>query len=299
VSFRCALASLERQDPLAGTASTVRAFLLLEDCGPWGVDALRDSRIPSDVLAELRARTAAARVRPLLVRRPLRAHRPPVGGPVRVFAAYVDRVAPWLETGTLAGVGDVLDLDLEALGAGSSPGLTRTDQQMFCVCTHGRHDVCCAEQGRPVAGALAASHPEHSWEVSHIGGDRFAANVLVLPHGLYYGRVDPAQAPALADTHLRGELDLDLLRGRSSFPFTAQVAEIEVRRRLGDTDLDAVRLESCRSDGDRTVVVLSVADARYRVVVRRDANAERHRLTCRATREGRMPELVVESLEPA
>jgi hypothetical protein len=299
VSFRCALASLGRQDPLAGTASTVRAYLLVEDQGPWGVDALRDSRVPADVLAELRRRTTAARVRPLLVRRPLRADRPPVGGPVRVFAAYVDPVRPWLETATLSRVESVLDLDIEALGRGSSPGLTPSEEPLFCVCTHGRHDVCCAERGRPVAAALAASHPAHSWEVSHIGGDRFAANLLVLPHGLYYGRVEPASAPGLVEAHLRGELDLELLRGRSSLPFAAQVAEIELRRRLGVTDLDAVRLEWCRAQEDRTVVVLVAAGVRYRAVVGRGTGAAWHQLTCRATRTNPVPELVVESLEPA
>src|SRR4029453_5830608 len=60
----------------------------------------------------------------------------------------------------------------------------------------GRHGACCAERGRPVAAALAQAHPEETWEVSHIGGDRFAGNLLVLPNGLYYGRLDPG--PALA-----------------------------------------------------------------------------------------------------
>ena len=41
--FRCSLASAQRDDELAGTASTVRAFLLVECIGSWGVDALRDS----------------------------------------------------------------------------------------------------------------------------------------------------------------------------------------------------------------------------------------------------------------
>ena len=37
VTFRCAAASLAREDDLAGTASTVRSFLLLEHAGSWGV----------------------------------------------------------------------------------------------------------------------------------------------------------------------------------------------------------------------------------------------------------------------
>ena len=90
----------------------------------------------------------------------------------------------------LTDIHEVHDLDVEALGAGRSPGLTPHAGPGLRVCTHGRHDTCCAERGRPVAAALAAAHPELTWEVSHIGGDRFAANALVLPHGLYYGRLD-------------------------------------------------------------------------------------------------------------
>ena len=163
----------------------------------------------------------------------------------------------------------LLDLDLEALGRGESLGLTRTDEPVFAVCTHGRHDACCAELGRPTVAALTASHPEQTWEVSHIGGDRFAANLLVLPEGLYYGRVTPEAAPELADRHRSGHLDLDLLRGRSGLPFPAQVAEVAARRVAGATGLRDLRVLSVRRDGDLSVVRLEVAGAGYDVRVRR------------------------------
>src|ERR1700709_2149658 len=100
MSFRCAAASLERDESALGTASTVRAFLLVENSGPWGVEALRDSRLPDEVKNALRARSAAARGPRLLVRR----HRgPPTGPGIRVFAAYADPVSPWMETTTVAG----------------------------------------------------------------------------------------------------------------------------------------------------------------------------------------------------
>ena len=54
---------------------------------------------------------------------------------------------------------EVHDLDVEALGAGRSPGLTPHLDPVFAVCTHGRHDTCCAERGRPAAAALAGAHP--------------------------------------------------------------------------------------------------------------------------------------------
>ncbi|QWZ08237.1 hypothetical protein KRR39_23450 [Nocardioides panacis] len=283
MAFRCAAASLARDEPAVGTASTVRAFLLVENAGPWGTEALRDARLPAEVKDGLQARSAATGVRALLVRRHGGA---PTGPGIRVFAAYADPAAPWMETATLAAPEVLLDLDLEALGRGRSPGLTPTDEPVFCVCTHGRHDACCAELGRPTVSALAARHPEQTWEVSHIGGDRFAANLLVLPAGLYYGRVAPADAPTVAAAHLSGHVDLDLLRGRSGFPFPVQVAELAVRRETGDTRLDAVRLVGLRTVGDGSEVTLDVGGATYDVRVRR-TTGEHERLTCRATRDSR------------
>ena len=35
-----------RDEPLAGTATHVRTWLLLEHSGPWGNDALLDARLP-------------------------------------------------------------------------------------------------------------------------------------------------------------------------------------------------------------------------------------------------------------
>ncbi len=285
--FRCASASLLRDEPVAGTASTVRAYLLLEQPGSWGIDALRDARLPDGLGGELRRRAAQAGVRVLLVRRPGRARRATgVPDPARrVFAAFADPHRPRLESTTVPDLSAVLDLDLPALRATGSVGLDQHDGPVFCVCTHGRHDACCAERGRPVAAALARAHPEETWEVSHIGGDRFAGNALVLPHGLYYGRLDPPSAVALAGAHLSGDLDLDRLRGRSGHPMPVQFAEIALRRQLGETGLQALRLVSRRTDGDLTEAVFDRAGSEYAVRVRSAPGADLHRLTCRADRD--------------
>ena len=278
--FRCAASSLGHREELVGTASTVRAFLLIEAPGPWGVDALQDCRLPSDVKEGLARSTQRTGVRPLLIRRHGRSD--PDG--LRVFAAYADPVLPWVETTRLEDAWDLRDIDLDALGAGRSPGLEPHGSALFLVCTHGRHDVCCAELGRPVAAALAGAHPEETWEVSHIGGDRFAGNVLVLPHGLYYGRVDAESALGLAEAHLDSRLDLDHLRGRSGYGFAAQAAEIFLRRELDCVGIDALSLRAHRREGAETESVFSHGTQRWTVRVRSTVG-QPTQLTCRATRE--------------
>ena len=286
-AFRCAGASVLRDEPLAGTASTVRAFLLVEHAGPWGVDALKDARLPDGLGPRIAAAAAAAKVRVLLVRRPGGVK--PQPGQHTVLAAYADPVAPWLETGTVTDLHDVLDLDLAGLRAGRSVGLERTVEPVFAVCTHGRHDACCAEQGRPVAKALTQAHPEHTWEVSHIGGDRFAGNMVVLPHGLYYGRLDAPSALAVAAGVTTGEVELDHLRGRSGLPMPVQHAEIALRRDLGETRGDAVRFVRRTSVDDLTTAVFEVAGSAWEVVVRSARGSDLQRLTCRATRDNPVP----------
>jgi hypothetical protein len=285
-AFRCSADSLLRGDDLAGTASTVRAFLLVENPGPWGVEALRDARLPDGLGHAVGHAAAEAKVRPLLVRRP---DRQPHQDGIRVFAAYAHPERPWVESTVLADPHALLDLDLQALGAGRSPGLTPYDGSLLCVCTHGRHDACCAERGRPVVGALGLAHPDETWEVSHIGGDRFSGNLLVLPHGFYYGRLTPDAALAVADAHADGALDLEHLRGRSGYSMPVQFAEIALRRELGETRDRALRLVGRTSEDHVTRAVFDVEGSTWLVQVRTVPGAELAQLTCRASRDNPIP----------
>ena len=296
--FRCAAASVLRDEPLSGTASTVRAFLLVEHPGPWGIDALRDARLPDGLDERLRDRARAAGVRVLLVRR---SRRDPSTRP-RVLAAHPHPHHPWLEAGQVDDLHELLDLDLAALRAGRSVGLPAAEGPVLCVCTHGRHDACCAERGRPVAAALALARPAASWEVSHIGGDRFAGNLLVLPHGLYYGRLSPEDAVAVADAHDRGHLVLDHLRGRSGLPMPVQYAEIALRRELGETRVEALRWTHRSVAGDTTTARFAHAatGTAYDVVVRTVADGGgEHQLTCRASRANPAPRHELVSIDPS
>jgi hypothetical protein len=277
-AFRCSGASRGLGEPQEGTASTVRAFLLLEAAGPWGFEIAHDSRLPAEVRERLRELEQHHRVRPLLVRRPGRT----VTRGHRLFAGFVRSERPWLESTVLTDVRELLDLDLGTLADGVRPGLDRHDEPVFAVCTHGRHDACCAERGRPLCAALSRAAPEHTWEVSHVGGDRFSANVLVLPHGLYYGRLEPPDAAAFAAAHLDGRLDLDHLRGRSTYPFSVQAAEVHLRRHLAEDRIAPLELADHQRHGTETVAVFGVDGARWEVRVHTELG-ERRQLTCRAT----------------
>jgi hypothetical protein len=213
-----------------------------------------------------------------------------------VYAAHVGRDLGWLQTAVLDHPGELLDLDVAALGAGRSPGLVPVDGPVFFVCTHGKHDACCAEKGRPVAAALSAAYPDQTWEVSHIGGDRYAGNALVLPDGLYLGRLDADNAVAAAADLLGGRLPLDVLRGRTHLPMAAQAGEIALFRHLGETAMASIRVLGHHRQDDVTTVDLARSDERWRVVVRTTLGP-RALLTCQARQENPTPRHEVVSVE--
>jgi hypothetical protein len=280
-SERCSHLSEARDEPLAGTASTVRSWLLLEHPGPWGRNAPADTRMPQGLGAEIRRRCNEARVRPLLIRR---APGAPSTSGVPCFAIRSGPGEPWIETTTLGKIGDALELDLDGLGRGERPGLETHDRPLFLVCTHGRRDVCCAERGRPLAVELSRSHPDETWESTHIGGDRFAGNLLAFPHGLYFGRVGPDEAAGIASAYLEGRLALEHFRGRSSLPFVVQAAEIALRRREGLDGIDDVVFEGADGHDDLHEATFAASSGRFTVTVEVEAT-EPHFLTCQSAHE--------------
>jgi hypothetical protein len=267
---------------VAGTATHVRAFVLIEHHGPWGVSAPGESRLPDEVKQHLGGHRA---VKVLMARRHHKAHR---GATYQAMVCFPARRL--LLRTTFEDPAELLEVDLAAVSRGESPSGTpalsweQVAGPLYGVCTHGRHDACCAERGRPVCAALSEIRPDETWEVSHIGGDRFAANMLVLPDGLYYGRVTPGSVGALVGRHEDGRLDLDLLRGRTTVPMPVQYAEIALRRHLGEDRLDAVRLTG--RDGD--TCEFTHGGERWRVTVARTL-AEQASLTCSAVKQGRVP----------
>ncbi|HEX9994333.1 MAG TPA: sucrase ferredoxin [Acidimicrobiales bacterium] len=280
--YRCAPASLARDEPMPGTASRVRSWVLVEQPGPWGRTALRESRLDPEVGEALEALGRRHRARVLLVRRPGRVASPHP----RVYLAHTARTAGWLEELDLPSAADLLDLDWSRITAPEPPGYGRAcAAPVHLVCTNGRHDACCADMGRPVVRALVAAGVRSVWESSHVGGDRFAANLVSLPSGVYLGRVDPVTAPAVVADLERGLLPLPNFRGRSCDPPLVQVADACARRETGVVEIDGLPLAGVEAVGDDAVRVTFLAPGGrpVRVLVARQRADAATVLTCTAT----------------
>ena len=242
---RCALASLRRADPLSGTASPVERYLLVEHPGPWGPSAHPDADLPPAHGKALREAAARLHARLLLIRRPGR--RPAEA--VRAWAyADVREGHEELRWGSYPAA--------ELAAALFDPADTvPSDEPAYLVCTQGRHDQCCAVEGRPVAQALQALDPARTWECTHVGGDRFAGNVVLLPHGLAYGRVTADRVREVVDAYAEARVVPALLRGRNAHPPVAQHVAAEIRAATGAEGVGDVRLLRVERTGHDAWVV--------------------------------------------
>ncbi len=211
----------------------------------------------------------------------------PLAGTAPVAARWelVERPKPWGRDHGLV-VGGAKVLLVRALSQGQSLGPGRK----YLVCTNGARDQCCGIRGPAVAAALERARPGRAYECSHLGGHRFAANVLVLPDALCFGRLDARSAAALAEALDAGVLPLDNFRGRTMLAAEEQAAEILLRRELALTGLDDVR----------HVEAMTFDTAQGRVLVRVHAERlEPRRVSCRDDKLEAPTRWTLKSLEPA
>ncbi|UXA21034.1 sucrase ferredoxin [Mycobacterium sp. SMC-4] len=232
-----------------GTASAGHTWLLLELEGGWGPSAFLQS--PSVIDPQLgRAvvrRAEAAKLRIAAIRRHGRRSATPRW---RWYVAHADPGVESLWHGEVGDPREYLEVPLD--GSGGEP----VSGPLVAVCAHGKHDQCCAVRGRAAVSAIAAAYPENTWECSHLGGDRFAATMLILPEGLCYGRVDSTDAAGLVTRYLDGRLDTRFLRGRTSLPHAVQAAQHFARLELGDDRIHAFAPLDVESEQELTRVVL-------------------------------------------
>jgi Sucrase/ferredoxin-like len=237
----CATVARTLGETPEGTATPMRSWVLIEHPEAWArdvADTVLRAAFPAGRLRELAELRRRHGLRPLLIRRAGYRAGSPARRTVLVGSAHAGR--RWLERVEIGDLRELADLDLAAVAAGRGGHGTPVTEPVFGVCTHGAKDMCCATLGRPVAKALAGAAPGRVWETTHLGGDRFAGNVLVLPGGFLYGHVTATSAPRLAAAADDGRVLPELLRGRTSVGMRAQVAEIAVRRVTGLHRLDDV-----------------------------------------------------------
>jgi hypothetical protein len=278
----CTDLSRENDEPLGATASRIDNWFLIEYRGLWARDALTGSGLTDQVKDHLRDQVRSVpHGRLLFVRRPDRRRRPEL-------VAFTAASRPGETTVTRTEFGAYDDLRGLDLLAGAQAG-----HPLFLVCTHGKHDPCCARYGRPLYEALRDElEPDWAWQVSHIGGDRFAGNLVCLPEGLYYGRVDRETAGAVLDEHLARRILMANYRGRSIFTFPVQAAERRIREQEGLFGIDDLSLRRVERENGSLRVTFTAGTQTHELRVDEELG-DLTRLTCGSESLERPPRYVV------
>lgn len=302
--FYCSELSLQRDEQPVGTASTGEVWLLLEYTQAWGARAFQESHLSRPVKAHLnRLLRTIPRSRLLLIKQ----DRQPQGH----LSLFVVRS---LESDTsiarlkLENYEQVLDLSVERIATGNYG----TDAEilfnpLYLVCTHGKRDKCCAKFGYALYKSLRAAAGASVWQSSHVGGDRFAANLICFPHGLFYAHVTEESGRKLVSEYEEGRLSLDNYRGRACYPSPIQAAEFFVRSEsglMGVNDLRFSGYDSIRERNWRVKFVAPLEGSTHEVYLTSRLSEFESLLTCQATEEKRVVQYLlndyrVTRLEPS
>jgi hypothetical protein len=217
---------------MASAPEASRAWLLIEHPGPWPHEA--SEAVLPDPLRAVVDEAVQLGIRVQMIRRPGSR-----GAGDAVLAGWTAGSEPWLRRGSSSGSLDGLDLAGLAAGRPVAFG-SPVSEPVFLVCGHAQRNACCARFGGPLAQALAARYPGQVFQTTHVGGHRFAANLVILPHGLYYGPVGLPEATAAISAYERGAVTPARYRGRAGQPRPTQEAEHEALTRAGSLRVAAL-----------------------------------------------------------
>lgn len=245
--FFCAELSLSAGERSLGTASMGAVWLLLEYPHGWGRHAFEESALPSEVKRFFKDSLARIRHSRLLFIKTDRGRR---DARMSLFVVRCRERAPFVVRLRLEKYFDALKYDLALIASGRDlHGGEVCDRPLFLVCTHGRRDKCCAKFGVPLYNALQEHVGDSVWQCSHVGGDRFAGNLICFPHGLFYAHATPEAGRRVVDTYRAGRVLTEEFRGRACYSHQLQAAEAFVREETGVGGVEDLSFLSTHAEG--------------------------------------------------
>lgn len=246
----CRDSSSNAGEHLYGTVPRIEHWFLLEYGGNWSSDALKDSTVPQEVKSELTS---------LLTEFPdsrLQLIKSDDSDSSTVCFYYINSTEfePKTYKFILSSYEDIPKLGLSGLIENGEIEDSLSDEKLALICTHGSYDKCCGKYGVPVYNELKGNEKLVVWKTTHVGSHRFSANMVMLPEGVYYGRVSTDNLNEIIKSHLREEIYLDCFRGRCCYNQNAQVSDFFLRKELKKYGIYDIRWEF-ENDRDVNIAV--------------------------------------------
>ena len=242
--FFCADSSRQAEEDIIGSGTNYQTYVLVECRPPWAEEAFDTKYVPQNLknlVAEMKETKLPVRF--LLIN----------SGKLKstnyTKVLIYEKQKEWLSNGYKRKEFDVEDIEqvapiVKQYLNGEAPDYESEESDTsqlrdILVCTHGKHDKCCAKYGNPFYFQAVATitHLNLSnvriWQASHFGGHRFAPTAIDFPDGRYYGVLDQESFRSI----LTRSGDINCLnkvyRGWGILPTTIQVLERELIFRYG------------------------------------------------------------------
>lgn len=171
---------------------------------------------------------------------------------------------------------EILSEQLLMLAAGGKLAGEPDERITILCCTDGKQDPCCARYGFATWKALRDYADPTNFRVlqsTHLGGCRFAASLLVLPHRARYGRLEPQDVPEFLSCLDKGIPYLPAFRGNPELDALEQVAEHAALTFWSDTGVrEKITFENKSSSdaGEDAEVIASTTSQRLLIRLRLD-----------------------------
>jgi hypothetical protein len=296
-SFYCSDLSRAAAEKTYGTASVGAFWMLLEYPFAWGSKALEESTLSAGVKAHLKRVVKQVPHGRLLFIKKERSRLKSIA----LFIVRCNESDPYVVRVELEDYQQLLDIDLASVTRKNLPaGGSISHNPLFLICTHGRRDKCCAKFGYPLFKSLSEGSSQSVWQSSHVGGDRFAANLLCFPHGLFYAHVTTEAGKAIMKDYQERRLALQNYRGRACYSYPVQAAEFFIRSESGISDIDDLRyLAHVRLSEERWQVrfLQRTGGLVHEAKVSRFMSDFQNYVTCHAVHERPVPQFRLDDYE--
>lgn len=215
--MECSTNSRLNQEPWLGSASPAQVWIALSHPKPWGANALSSIDIGDQNrkhLTSIFSLYPDSRIQIITQNN---------SSEIVLFFAVAFEHDQRLYRIPLSNYDSIRDLQWQDI-IDNKPAYQKYSSHtpVYLICTNDQHDPCCGKWGQQLFDQN--SNTKNLWQCSHLGGDRFAANVVSLPTGSYYRQIDEQALKAIIEAEKQNTIYIDRFAGRSCYDRITQVA---------------------------------------------------------------------------
>jgi hypothetical protein len=250
--FFCSEKSNEIREQIQGTAPSFQYIFLLEYESYWDSKPLLNNTINKDVLKYMFSAIKLLGNAKMLF---IKSDKSTKKGGLKLFLINTSFKEGNYKVIEFNNYNDILLIDLINIITDNDE---MTDKEiLYLVCTNGKKDKCCAKYGFPIYQNLKKNiSNEQIWQCTHIGGDRFAPNIITFPNGAHYGHLKVDEIEKFLSTTLDGNIYLEKYRGKSKYNKYEQAAEYFLMKELQNNKSQNFSLEKSEKIDEASYLVM-------------------------------------------